>query len=208
MYAARYCGDEICPPQGGGLNLRFGKSSTDGSIPFFTRDELPHDAAALLEVDGQTVVPPRTGRPGRPRSAYKVPPDDLLYAVVNKRRKHGRVVAVTTHVVSGTPARLAQVLTDSPVSRVISTLGVERNHWTIRQHARRMGRKVQAFSKDHTYLEYHLALSFAYDHFMIPHRGLRHGSRCNRPPLDHGRTLELSCATAVCLAIDTKSPTL
>jgi len=84
----------------------------------------------------------------------KVPPDDLLYAVVNKRRQHGRVVEATTHVVYGTPARLAQVLADSPMSRVISTFGVERNNLTIRQHARRMGRKVNAFSKDHTYLEH------------------------------------------------------
>jgi hypothetical protein len=38
---------------------------------------------------------------------------------------------------------------------------------------RRMGRKVNAFSKDHTYLEHHLALSFASYHFVVPHRGLR-----------------------------------
>ena len=149
------------------------QSSTDEYIPFFTSDELPHDAAALLEVYAQTVVPPRTGRPGRPRSADKVPPDDLLYAVVHKRRKRGCVVEVTTHVGYGTPARLAQALADSPVSRVISTCGVERNNLTIRQHARRMGRKVNAFSKDHTYLEHQLALSFAYYHFVVPHRGLR-----------------------------------
>ena len=93
--------------------------------------------------------------------------------MVHKRRKHGRVVEVTTHVVYGTPARLAQELAASPVSRVISTFGVERNNLTIRQHARRMGRKVHAFSKDHTYLEQHLALSFAYYHFVVPHRGLR-----------------------------------
>ena len=54
------------------------QSSTDGHIPFFTSDELPHYADALLEVYGQTVVPPRTGKPGRPRNSYKVPPDDLL----------------------------------------------------------------------------------------------------------------------------------
>jgi hypothetical protein len=36
----------------------------------------------------------------------------------------------------------------------------------------------------------------------------RHGSGFNRPHLDYGRTLELSRATAVCLAINTKSPTL
>jgi IS1 family transposase len=149
------------------------QSSTDGCIPFFTSDELPHYAAALLEVYGQTVVPPRTGKPGRPRSAYKVPPDDLLDAVVKKRRQHGRVVGVTTHIVYGTPARLAHVLADAPVSRMISTFGVERNHLTIRQHAQRMGRKVNAFSKDHMYLEHHLALSFAYSHFVLPHRGLR-----------------------------------
>ncbi len=149
------------------------QSSTDGHIPFFTSDERPHYAAALLEVYGQTVVPPRTGRPGRPRNAYKVPPDDLLYAVVSKRRQHGRVVEVTTHVVYGTLERLAHALADSPVSRVISTFGVERNNLTIRQHSRRMGRKVNAFSKDHTYLEYQLALSFASYHFVVPHRGLR-----------------------------------
>jgi IS1 family transposase len=149
------------------------QSRTDGHIPFFTSDELPHYAAALLEVYGQTIAPPHTGRPGRPRHVYKVPPDDLLYAGVSKRRKRGRVVAVTTHVVYGTPERLAQALADSPVSRVISTFGVERNNLTIRQHARRMGRKVNAFSKDQTYLEHQLALSFAYYHFVVSHLGLR-----------------------------------
>ena len=43
----------------------------------------------------------------------------------------------------------------------------------MRQHARRMGRKVNAFSKEHEYLEHQLALSFAYYHFVIPHLGLR-----------------------------------
>lgn len=37
-----------------------------------------------------------------------------------------------------------------------------------------MGRKVKALSKDQAYLEYHLALSFAYSHFVVPHLGLRH----------------------------------
>jgi len=33
LYAARNYGNEICPPQGGGLNLRFGKSMSKSS-PF------------------------------------------------------------------------------------------------------------------------------------------------------------------------------
>jgi IS1 family transposase len=167
------------PLQESNLLLHRLKSSTDGHLPFFTSDELPHYAAALLDVYGQTVVPPRPGKPDRPRPPYKVPPDDLLYAVVCKRRDRGRVAEVTTPVVYGTPARITHALADSPGSQGISTFGVERNNLTIRQHARRMGRQVNAFSKDHAYLEYQLALSFAYYHFVVPHLGLR--QRLERP---------------------------
>jgi IS1 family transposase/transposase-like protein len=41
------------------------KSATDGHIPFFTSDELPHYADALLEVYGQWRQPPRNGTRGR-----------------------------------------------------------------------------------------------------------------------------------------------
>jgi IS1 family transposase/transposase-like protein len=149
------------------------KNRLDAHIPFFTSDDLPHYADALLEVYGQTVQPPRTGQRGRPREPYKVPPDDLLYAVVCKRREGSRVVEVTTEVVYGSPQRIAELLQHSPTSHMISTYGVERNNLTVRQHARRLGRKVNAFSKDHDYLEQQLALSFAYYHFVIPHQGLR-----------------------------------
>lgn len=149
------------------------KNRLDDHIPFFTSDDLPHYAEALLEVYGQTIVPARTGKPGRPRQPHKVPPEDLLYAVVCKRREGARVVEVTTQIIYGTPERIAQALHDSPASHTISTYGVERNNLTIRQHARRMSRKVNAFSKEHDYLEHQLGLSFAYYHFVIPHRGLR-----------------------------------
>ena len=149
------------------------KNRLDAHIPFFTSDDLPHYADALLEVYGQTVQPPRTGQRGRPRQPYKVPPDDLLYAVVCKRREGSRVVEVTTEVVYGSPQRIAELLQHSPTSHMISTYGVERNNLTVRQHARRLGRKVNAFSKEHDYLEQQLALSFAYYHFVIPHQGLR-----------------------------------
>ena len=149
------------------------KNRLDAHIPFFTSDDLPHYTNALLEVYGQTIEPLRTGKPGRPRNAYKVPPDDLLYAVVCKRREGSRVVEVTTEIVYGSPDKVAQVLHNSPTSNMISTYGVERNNLTIRQHSRRMGRKVNAFSKEHEYLEHQLALSFAYYHFVIPHLGLR-----------------------------------
>ncbi len=160
------------------------KTSLDGHIPFFTSDDLPHYADALLDQYGEVYQPPKRSGPGRPLLPYKVPPEDLLYAVVVKRRENGRVVEVASEVVYGSPERIAAAINASPVSTTISTYGVERNNLTIRQHSRRMGRKVNAFSKDREYLKYQLALAFAYYHFVVPHRGLR--QRLDRPQPTNG----------------------
>ena len=149
------------------------KMRLDGQIPFFTSDQLPHYAEALLDQYGELYQPPKPAGRGRPPLPYKIPPPDLLYAVVVKRREQGRVVEVSTEIIYGSSERIAEVLQTSPTSNQISTYGVERNNLTIRQHSRRMGRKVNAFSKDRDYLKYQLALAFAYYHFVIPHRGLR-----------------------------------
>jgi len=106
-------------------------------------------------------------------SAPTAAPEDLLYAVVVKRRENGRVEEISTHIVYGTPKQIAAAFEASPVSAAISTYGVERNNLTIRQHSRRVGRRVHAFSKERDYLDYQLTLSFAYYHFVIPHRELR-----------------------------------
>jgi hypothetical protein len=82
-------------------------------------------------------------------------------------------VHVTTRIVYGTTEQVAATLRASPVSYTINTYGVERNNLTVRQHARRLGRKVNAFSKDQDYLEYQLTLAFAYYHFVVPHQSLR-----------------------------------
>lgn len=149
------------------------KSATDGHIPFFTSDELPHYADALLDQYGEIYQPPKRPGRGRPPMPYKVPPPDLCYAVVVKERENGRVVKVTTRIVYGTTAQTEAALKTSPVSHTINTYGVERNNLTVRQHSRRMGRKVNAFSKDLDFLEHQLTLAFAYYHFVVPHRGLR-----------------------------------
>jgi hypothetical protein len=78
------------------------KSATDGSIPFFTSDALPHDAHALLEVYGVWDTPSRQGTRGRLPKPRRDPPPDLCSAVVVKERAQGRVVHVTTHLVYGT----------------------------------------------------------------------------------------------------------
>jgi len=161
------------------------KSATNGQISFFTSDELPHYADALLAVYGEWIQPARHGSRGRFPKPRRVPPPDLCYAVVVKERENGRVVEVTTRIVYGTAEQVEAALRASPVSHAINTYGVERNNLTIRQHPRRMGRKVNAFSKDPDYLEHQLTLAFAYYHFVIPHRGLR--QRLRRPLPTKGR---------------------
>src|SRR5712691_7933717 len=63
------------------------------------------------------------------------PPPDLCYAVVVKERVHGRVVHVTTRLVYGTTEQVETALRMSPVSRTITTYGVERQNLTVRQHS-------------------------------------------------------------------------
>src|SRR5262249_32728560 len=110
------------------------QSATDGHIPFFTSDALPHYAAALLAVYGVWMPPPRQGARGLSRRRRRCPPPDLCYAIVVKERKYGRVIHVTTRVVYGTIAQVEAALQASPVSRAMNTYGVERNNLTVRQH--------------------------------------------------------------------------
>jgi hypothetical protein len=99
------------------------------------------------------VAPPRQGKRGRLPNPRRCPPPDLCSAVVVKERENGRVVNVTTRIVYGTAEQVAAALHASPVSDTVHTYGVERHNLTVRQHSRRMGRKVNAFSKDPDYLE-------------------------------------------------------
>ena len=98
-------------------------------------------------------TPPRQGTRGRLPHPRRYPPPDLCYAVVVKDCAHGRGVHVTTRIVCGTPEPIEAAVPASPGSHTIHTYGVERHNLTIRQHARRMGRKVHACAKEPAYLE-------------------------------------------------------
>jgi len=103
------------------------KNTLDEHIPFFTSDDLPHYADALLEVYGVWYTPPRRGTRGRLPAPRKRPPAELCYAVVIKEREGSRVVRVTTRLIYGTEEQLHLILKTSPVSATINTYGVERN---------------------------------------------------------------------------------
>ena len=138
-----------------------------------TSDAYPAYADAIRDAYGQRVVPPRAGRPGRPRNPYTVVPPGVTYATVHKHRENGRVVRVSTRVVFGTLVAVALALAVSAVSRAVNTCFVERHNGTDRNRCSRKVRKSYAFSKD---WDVHRAATrfshFSY-HFCWPVRTLR-----------------------------------
>jgi IS1 family transposase len=125
------------------------KERMEGRIPnLITTDEYPAYETAILEAYGKEVVPERTGRPGRPKNPYKVPPKNLKYATVHKTREKGRVVKIDFRVIFGTVAAVTAALRRSQVSKAINTAFVERHNGTDRNRNARKVRKTYCFSKD------------------------------------------------------------
>lgn len=146
---------------------------TDDHIPFFTSDQLPEYPPALLHAYGTWHQPQRQGDRGRYPKPRRVPRPELLYAQVVKKREHGRVVEVTTQVVFGTPEAIQDQVAASPVSATINTSFIERDNLTQRQSNRRLTRRTTGFSKDLSWFEKQLWLSWAYYHLVLPHQSLR-----------------------------------
>lgn len=160
---------------------------TEGRLMnLMTSDDYPAYETAILHAYGETVTPPRTGRPGRPPASYQAPPAGLNYAVVEKRREKGRVVEITTRVVFGTVAAVAVALSLSKVSRAINTAFIERENGTDRHRNARKARKTYRFSKDWRYHEAATYLSLYSYNFCWPVRTLAlkddDGFRIRRSP--------------------------
>ena len=150
------------------------KERTEGRIMnLMTTDEYPVYETEILVAYGETIVPPPTGKPGRPAKPYKVPPKDLLYATVHKVREKGRVVKVEQRVIFGTMIAVTLALAASLVSTVINTAFVERYNGTDRNRNGRKVRKTYCFSKDwevHNAVTYFTTYSY---NFCWPVRTLR-----------------------------------
>ena len=126
-------------------------------MSLMTSDDYPAYETAILHAYGETVTPPRTGKPGRPKASRPAPPPGLTYATVTKRREKGRVVEIGARVVFGTVAAVVLALEMSKVSRAINTAFVERENATDRHRNARKARKTYRFSKD---WRHHEAVTF------------------------------------------------
>jgi hypothetical protein len=138
-----------------------------------TSDEYKPYREKILKEYGETVTPQHTGKRGRPRKAFKVPPPDLAYATVHKHRRKGRVSKITVGAVFGSMEEVKKAISESRVSHHVNITFVERYNATTRQHNARKQRKVYTFSKD---LFYHEAESWSrlcFYNFVRVHGGLR-----------------------------------
>ena len=151
----------------------FRRRTASRTMRLMTSDSYPAYETAILAAYGETVSPPRTGKPGRPKGAYKTPPADLVYARVEKVRKKGRVVAILTRAVFGTMAAVAAALAGSLVSRSINTSFIERQNATDRHHNARKSRKTYRFSKDWRFHEAATYFTMYSYNFCWPVRTLR-----------------------------------
>ena len=87
------------------------KQRTEGRVPdLMTSDNYPAYETAILNAYGQEVATTPDGRPSRKMTPGKVPPPELRYATVEKRREKGRVVEILTRVVFGTMAAVVAAL--------------------------------------------------------------------------------------------------
>ena len=158
-----------------------------------TSDEHAPYASAILEVYGVQVVPPRTGKPGRPAGPRTVPPEELQYATVHKTRENNRVARVEARVVYGTEEGVRQALAESSVSPSVNTSFVERHNGTDRHRNARKGRKTYRFSNDWGVHAAMTSLSYFSYNFCWPVRTLRQRARSRR-------WQERTPAMAACLA--------
>lgn len=136
-------------------------------------DEYKAYRDAILEAYGEPYARRRKGRRGRRPNPGRRPPRDLLYVVVHKHRKKGRVVRVSTRLVYGTRKGLERALEESACSSKVNIAFVERYNGTDRHQNARKVRKSYRFSKDwdlHNAATYFSAYSY---NFCWPVRTLR-----------------------------------
>ena len=145
----------------------------DRIMDLIVTDEYKPYKKAILNAYGETVTPPHTGKPGRPKGSYKVAPEELKYATVHKTRKNGRVVKVDLRVIFGRGEDIKAAIEASRVSNTINVAFVERHNGTDRNRNARKVRKTYCFSKDweiHESLTYFTMYSY---NFCWPVRTLR-----------------------------------
>jgi hypothetical protein len=79
---------------------------------------------------------------------------------------------VTTQAIFGEPEAIAVRLAALPTSTILTPSSVERENLTLRQYNRRLTRKTNGLSKELSWRERQLWLSFVAYHLVLPYESL------------------------------------
>ncbi len=145
------------------------KGRTDGRAPLFTSDKLAAYLGALINNYSTPYYYERVRSGPAPRRPGRVLDKELLYAQIDKRREHGRVVEVQRRILIGEERLIIRRL----AGQQINTAYVERDNLTSRQSNGRLVRKTLSHAKKDYYLQRHLDLEDAAFNFVRPHQSLR-----------------------------------
>ena len=145
------------------------KGRTDGRAPLFTSDKLAAYLGALINNYSTPHSYERVRSGPAPRRPGRLLDKELLYAQIDKRREHGRVVEVQRRILIGEERLIIRRL----AGQQINTSYVERDNLTSRQSNGRLVRKTLSHSKKDYYLQRHLDLEDAIFNFVRPHQSLR-----------------------------------
>lgn len=144
--------------------------------PVYVTDGLDFYKVALLNHYGLRVEYPKTGKRGRPKNPKIVPPHDLKYAQVVKKRNGGKLKGVEKRVIFGEGIEQSE----------ISTSLIERQNLTFRQDNNRVSRKTIGFSKLAKWLVNQMKLYCTHFNFCRGHGGLKYkderGVVCKNTP--------------------------
>jgi IS1 family transposase len=135
-------------------------------IPAFFSDGFTSYFAALIGAYHVVVTFPRTGKRGRPKEPRIEPHPDLVYGQLVKEKRHGRLMTLSTRILTG-----AQHLTERGL--VISTALIERLNLTLRRALAPLARKTYSFCKDREQLQRRVTFFQAFYNMGRPHQSLR-----------------------------------
>jgi len=147
------------------------KRRLQSPLPVFTSGNWDPIKDSLLRVYGVIEQPPYKGQ-GRKPFPRLVPPCDLRYAQVCKKRKKGRVVEVVQRVVFGDPEAVMHLL-GADCSGTINTAYVERLNLTFRNSLARFIRRTMNFSKEMQMHAHAIDFFQAWYNLVKPHQSLR-----------------------------------
>ena len=152
--------------------------------PLFVSDGLKFYTKALLNEFGEIEEFPRTGKRGRPRNPKTIPPVNLEYAQVIKKKTGGRLQKIVKRVIFGKNIE----------EKEISTSLLERQNLTFRQDNNRVSRRTIGFSKKVECLISRMMLYCTHFNFCREHSGLAYederGIKCKNTPAREAKITE------------------